>query len=399
MAKRCRLLALVGAMAMACVMTGCWDRVEINNRGFVTGISIDAPTGSGEGEAASVSGLTASFYRICYQIVVPGGQSGGSEGSAGGTSFSNLCGEAVSLAAFHQFATDKLSRSPFYDHLKVILISHRVAREGDGLADALDFFLRGSGIRRSIKILIAKGNAAEALNAESPNERLPTSDIESIASNRNSLEKPPASRIGYIHERLMNETSYVVQVLETAHKSVQVSGSAVIDGKTNREAGTLDERQTAGRNFLYGSKMRGSITFKCQGERVSLSVYETKSSMRADVRDPAHIVFGVNVRSVVTVREITGSLDLSKPAVIKKIQACAESEIESTIEDAVSVVQRDIRKDALGLDEYLQQRHYRTWKKIANDWDHGKYLLSGCIVKPRVSVNVRQAGIVDKSER
>ncbi|WP_459076903.1 hypothetical protein [Cohnella rhizosphaerae] len=98
--------------------------------------------------------------------------------------------------------------------------------------------------------MVAKGEAAEALYAHSPNESLPASDIEKIAGNRSSLEKLPATQIGYIHERLMNETSYAVQSLETSNKSVLVSGSAIFDGKTNRQFGTLSARQTTGMNFF-----------------------------------------------------------------------------------------------------------------------------------------------------
>lgn len=381
-------------MALTFLTTGCWDRVEINNRGFVVGVSVDAQPAK-EDEDKS----TARSFRICYQIVIPGAQKGGTEGGKASSGYSNLCGEAVSLSAFNQFAADKLSRPPFYDHLKVIIISDRVARVGSGFSDSLDFFLRGTGLRRSIKILVAKGDASQALNSESPNEKLPATDIENISGNRRSLEKPPASHIGYIHERLMNETSFAVQQLETQNKSILVSGSAVFDGRTNREAGTLDARQTAGRNFLLGSKMRGFITFQSDGIRVALDVYEIRSHMRANVRDPEHIVFDVSVHARVSIRETTGAQDLMNTSVMNRIQSDAADEIESMIADAVDKIQHDIRKDALGLGDYLKKNHYHTWKKISNDWDRGKYMLGGCIVKPQVKVSVLQMGIVDKSER
>ncbi|MDG0808803.1 Ger(x)C family spore germination protein [Cohnella rhizosphaerae] len=143
LSRRCTAM-LTAAIAFA-AMTGCWDRVEINNRGFVVGVSIDAqPVEEEEPSEAETETETqhAQNYRICYQIVVPGGQNGG-EGSQSNAGYSNLCGRATSLSAFHQYATDKLSRPPFYDHLKVILVSDQVARRGTGFADMLDFFYPG----------------------------------------------------------------------------------------------------------------------------------------------------------------------------------------------------------------------------------------------------------------
>lgn len=383
-------------VAIATLATGCWDRVEINNRGFVAGVSIDAQPAKDEKEDGA---QTDPSYRICYQIVVPGGQNGDGESSKGSTGYSNLCGQAASLSAFHQYATDKLSRPPFYDHLKVILISDKVARKDTSFSDMLDFFIRGGGVRRSIKILVAKGDASEALFADSPNESLPAGDIEKISGNRSSLEKLPATQIGFIHERFMNETSYAVQAIETNDKSVLVSGSAIFDGKTNRQWGSLNARQTTGLNFLRGYKMRGMITLQSAGAKISLNVYEIRSRIRADVRDPAHIVFDAAVHVVVAVRETTGATDLTKQSVVNRIQQDAASEVESMIEDAVRALQRDIGKDALGLSDKLKQNHPRTWEKVKNDWDQGKMLLSACEVKAHARVSVRLTGTVDQTER
>ncbi|WP_217594029.1 Ger(x)C family spore germination protein [Cohnella sp. GbtcB17] len=393
LSRRCA--ALLAASLSLATITGCWDRVEINNRGFVVGISIDAQPEEEDNEAEMQH---ARNYRICYQIVVPGGQNDG-EGTKGSVGYSNLCGRTSSLSAFHQYATDKLSRPPFYDHLKVILISDQVARKGTGFADILDFFIRGAGVRRSTKIMVSRGEAAEALYADSPNEGLPASDIEKIAGNRSSLEKLPATQIGYIHERLMNETSYAVQSLETSNKSVLVSGSAIFDGKTNRQWGKLSARETAGMNFLRGYKMRGMLTLQAAGAKVSLNVYEIRTRLSADVRDPAHIVFDAAVNVIVAIRETAGIIDPMTKSVVERIQRDAAIEIESMIKDAVRVVQHDIGKDALGLGEALKHNHHQTWEKVKNDWDQGKHFLSACEVRPHVTVSIRLNGTVDRTER
>ncbi|MFC3798485.1 Ger(x)C family spore germination protein [Cohnella sp. GCM10012308] len=390
--RKVRTLMLAAALAL--LATGCWDRVEINNRGFVVGISIDASAPKSDAESEE----NASPFRICYQIVIPGGLNGGGENAKGSTGYSNICGQAASMSSFDQYATDKLSRAPFYDHLKVILVSEQVARYSTGFADMLDFFIRGTGVRRSIKILVARGKASDALYAQSPNEGLPASDIEKISGNRSSLEKLPATQIGYIHERLMNETSYAVQALETKDKSAFISGSAVFDGKTNRQRGALDARQTTGLNFLRGYQMRGTIMLRSSGANLSLNVYEIRSRMRADVRDPAHIVFHVSVGVVVSIRETTGAIDVMQPAIADRIHADATAEIESLIEEAVHAVQA-IGKDALGLGEELKRNHPRTWGKVKNDWDQGKNLLAACEVKAHAQVSIRLTGTVDQTER
>lgn len=396
MAERRWMCGLAALVLAALSLTGCWDRIEINNRGFVVGVSVDEAPQQEDGEGQG----TSPPFRICYQLVVPGGQTGGSDSSRGSTGYSNLCAEAANLSAFHQYATDKLSRPPFYDHLKVVVISDKVAKQGRSFSDALDFFLRSANVRRSIKILVARGQASNSLNAKSPNEDLPASDLEKIAGTGSSLDKPPASTIGYIHERLMNETSFVVQSLASEGESVRFSGCAIFDGRTNRHVGALDARQTIGRNLLLGFPVHGTLGIKSGASVVSFSFYDIRRRLHADVRDPQRIVFDVAVSVTVSVGEVTGpQLDLSDSAMIARLQADAKTEIEALIDDTVTAVRRDIRKDALGLGEFLKRNHYRTWRKIAGNWDEGDQLMSRCVVNVRANVSIRQIGIVDMSQR
>lgn len=77
------------ALCLGCtlsILTGCWDRVEINQRGFVVGVAIDKPE----------TNKSKNTYKGTYQMIVPGGlkQNSGSQGSSQGSNANPHAGQA-----------------------------------------------------------------------------------------------------------------------------------------------------------------------------------------------------------------------------------------------------------------------------------------------------------------
>ncbi|HEY4392360.1 MAG TPA: Ger(x)C family spore germination protein, partial [Paenibacillus sp.] len=80
---------VVVSLVMGCTLfctTGCWDRVEIDERGFVVGVGIDIPDEQEQGAAEEGNGFAERDYLVTYQLVVPSrlkraGSSGSSDQS------------------------------------------------------------------------------------------------------------------------------------------------------------------------------------------------------------------------------------------------------------------------------------------------------------------------------
>lgn len=112
--------AVISLILCTSLLTGCWDREEINDVAFVIGIAVDK-----EGED----------YRSSLQIALPG-QSGasGSEGGGGGTSGDKpwfiLSNTARTLRGTSLEGQKSLSRRIYYAHRRTILIGEELAREG-----------------------------------------------------------------------------------------------------------------------------------------------------------------------------------------------------------------------------------------------------------------------------
>lgn len=173
-------------LCLVFLTTGCWDRVEIENRGFVIGVAIDAAKEkqakeTEEKEAPSKPKGKQRFVAT-HQFVVPGalkGQGGGGGqqgGGQGGDAFLNLSSEGNTMFEIARTFATRTSRSPYLEHLKIIIVSEELAKKGQ-FAHVLDFFLRNHEMRRTTKIMIAKGGEARKVLEVTPkNEKLPVLD-------------------------------------------------------------------------------------------------------------------------------------------------------------------------------------------------------------------------------
>lgn len=140
MVNRGWLCGLVGILCLG--MAGCWDRVEIEERGFVVGIAIDNAQDQ-QGQTADLSDQAESLrkvrYVVTYQFVNPEGMQGGGKSSGGkgpgngessGQPMFNISTEGKTLLEASRDMVTKASRTPYIEHLKMIIISERIAKEG-----------------------------------------------------------------------------------------------------------------------------------------------------------------------------------------------------------------------------------------------------------------------------
>lgn len=127
------------------LLTGCWDRIEIEERGFVVGIAIDMPKtkeiGKKQEKESPDKPKAKGRYVLTQQMVVPGELSGSGNaqgGTGSGKAYLNVTAEGETLFDIIREVAARTSRSPYYVHFKTLVISEEVARTEGSLANVID---------------------------------------------------------------------------------------------------------------------------------------------------------------------------------------------------------------------------------------------------------------------
>ena len=169
MRKRSSTIITLLLCVMALVLTGCWDRMEIEDRAVVLAIAVDQSNDT-RLEGANSTHLNANpvdrrpLYRLTVQIAVPGrlplgpggsGDSGGDSGDQSPVWELQIVGHTMedAMKNMQQELADRL----FLGHLRVIVVSEEVARSG--LENINDFLRRQPQVRRTAWMVVSRGGS------------------------------------------------------------------------------------------------------------------------------------------------------------------------------------------------------------------------------------------------
>lgn len=380
-------------VAVLMLLTGCWDELPIDENGFVVGAAIDI----------AEEGATATPQLILTnQFVIPSALSHtGQEGGGGGEdAFHNLPVMGQSAFQIYREMLNKTDWIPNLEHLKVLIVSNEIASDPDLFSSVFDIFIRDHEIRRGVRVIIADGVANEILNKKPKTEEIPALFIETILENNvKSLELIEPVQLGELHNYLLGKTSYVLPQFSVHKDNIVYSSVAVFDGKSDYQVGTLTGEEIKGFNLIKGRNRNGAIQFHVNNQLMMYELYESKSTIDINADDPENINISITVDTEGSVAETFGSRTLLDQSHIKQIEKKISERIEQIINNTVTKAQQDLKVDYLGFSEKLRQKHYKEWKKIEENWEHGDHLFSQSTVDVSVEAFVRSIGASDQAEQ
>ncbi|MFJ9499131.1 Ger(x)C family spore germination protein [Brevibacillus centrosporus] len=403
MAKRLRLY--VSMLLSTILVSGCWDQVQIEERGFVVGVAVDAPRNENAEEQAEQEAPEKpkgkQRFLVTNQMVIPGGLVSGGQSTSQNTTneaYLNIVSEGDSLfEVSREFAT-RASRTPFYQHLKIIIFSEEIARSKAGFGNAIDVLLRDPDARRSTKVFISKGDAKNVIEVKPKTEKLPSLYINFIGENNDRTARMlPVMRIGDVHEQLLNQFSFTLPRITAEKQEVKIAGAALFNSD-HIMVGFLGEEETEGLNFLTNQIKGGLLKAKFKEDLGVLSITGAKRSIVADTRNKEHLKFTYQIECEGAIMESFDQIDLLNKQVMEKLQLAFANEIERLCRDTITKVHKQLPVDVIGLGSHLKQYHKDLWKDIKNDWEKGKRLYGKSEIKVVAQVYIRNIGGINRAE-
>ncbi|TYP72428.1 Ger(x)C family spore germination protein [Paenibacillus methanolicus] len=381
----------------AVLLSACWDRVEIDQRGFVAGVAIDKEpqreeTSQKQGKAPEIVGT--------YQMLVPSGlRSGGKEGGSPGAAFFNMSVTERSIMALSARMAAKTSRTPYFEHLQVILLSNEAVKDGRlDFADILDFFLRNNEMRRDINVLIADGDAKRLLSVKSMNESYPAAYIDSAINNyKKTCYMRPESRIGYVHEQILKNVSFTIQKISAYEDGISLTGAALFDSH-HRFVAFLSGSETGGLNFLKGDVKGGVVETSMDDDIIDFDIERATRNIKAR-REGDNFKFTVEIEAEGTIGKSIRKLDVAKLSSIRKMEDLFAKEIVQLSEKTIRTLQKKYKKDAIGLGMHLYQNKLMSWEELSENWEDGRQLFADATIEVKAEVNIRRLGNINQSER
>lgn len=359
------------------VLPGCWDKREIEQIGMVAGIALD----QGDDTSNHRIEMTQQFVNTTI---------GSKEGVVKG--YFNLTDEGSNIFEVIRRTSTRTDRSPYYTHLKVIVLSDKITSSAH-LLDLMNFFQRDHEMRRTVRVYFSKGPAITVLEKKTENNEVPSFNIFYKSRNHyKTLEMPRQVTLGEMSVNLSSQQSFLVQVIGLLNGS-EMQGAAIVSGKKKRLVGWLTKEEVSGVNWVLGTKNGSSggvmtVTDKKTKKDLIYEVNHITTKIKPQVNGE-QITFHVAIDSEGRLGEDWTVNDALDEKFIKKTDELVADEIKHIAEQGIAKIKDTYKVDVAGFGEALRIKNYKEWKKVKDDWDEA---FSRSNVEIEAKVHIREFG-------
>lgn len=350
--KRCKPLILM--LTVAIVLTGCWDRKEINDLGLLLLTALD------EGEEPGT-------YQAYLQIAIPKkmgvGQTSGN-GGKGQKPYMPLLIKAKKVDELRIELDRQLSRDLITTHRRIYIIGESLAKRG--VKGILDEISRNPKNRLRTLFVVAKGMQAKTLaESEYPLEQTNEEVMREMIARK--MQIPSTLRDFFAASAAPGIEPIMAAYSKDKNGKFAVDSIAILRGY--KLVGYVERNQAMALTSLLGEEPFGIILLRLPDIKGSISVQLDKLQVKRKLQivdgQPA---FTCKVSASGRIMENETNIDLANADYINKLNKVLEEEITKLYQSLFLKLQKKYRADSAGLGATIYQKDTKFWKKTEKDW-------------------------------
>ncbi|MDI2588909.1 Ger(x)C family spore germination protein [Psychrobacillus sp. NEAU-3TGS] len=380
-------------LILSIFLTGCWNRRELNELGITLAIGIDK---------------SDDEYLVSAQVVVPSEVS--MKGGTGATPVTLIKGRGETVYEAIRKMTKGMSRKIYPGHLRMLIISESLAKEGIG--DPLDLISRDWELRSDFYVAVARDATAEQiLNVQTPLETIPANKMFSTLK---VSEENWAATVGVTLDQLITDlrsdgkeavlTGILVtgnseigsskQNVETITPATSIKLDDLAVFKEDKLVGWLTEDESRGYNGIVNQVKNTVGTVSCpEGGKADIEVLHFKTKVKGIVKNGSpEVDLQVNIEA--NVGAVECRIDLTKPESIKILEKAYEKAVEETINHSIISVQEKYETDIFGFGNAIHRSNPKEWKTMKKQWNQHFTDLAANV---KVDVKILKTGTVNNS--
>lgn len=377
--KPCKWLVFFLCMPL---LSGCWDRIEINDLALITATAIDK----------AADGSVAVSVQVFSPLALnASNQSGGSSSSTPITIVRQAKG--VNIADAVSKIQSKLSRRLFFGHCKIYIFGEQIAKEG--IADLTDFFSRHPEPRNRALIFVSKGEAIKVLQLIPPMERYSSEVLREMTKQHISVTVTLIQLQQMLRGKANTALLPLIDILPPVQEGKKsdtipyLVGSALFE--QGKMIGTITERGTRGIMWLRNEMKMSAVTVKARNVKgfITLNPIRERTKLEPEIRN-GKWTMKVHIKTGGDVIENGTRLNLANPKWIKLLEDALREDIKTRIKMTLEQVQKQMKVDVLGFAEEFARKYPKEFKEEEERW---KEVFSKIEVDIHVDASIKRTGL------
>ncbi|RIX49276.1 Ger(x)C family spore germination protein [Paenibacillus nanensis] len=403
--KQIRLL--LAALLLMPLLTGCWDRLEIDERAVVLGVSIDEVTSEEAAERESeVSHVKGSLpppkqgmVKVGVQIALPGriplgpGEGGGSNDTMQTVWVITVVGHSMDDAFMN--LQQQVSSELFFGHLRIIVVSEAIAKKG--MENINDYFRRNPEVRRMAWLMVSKGKALGLMTAAPKLERIPTLYLMSTLDNSIKMGKFPKDYIGvyWSNSSKKGQEGFLPYVAIKDEQNVEIQGLAYFRGE--HMVGVTKPFEVAGYLGLRGVNPAGYRAVIMLDENdpnstVMTNVTHRRSVIKLRLKDGVPH-FDIYIELEANLEEkMSEEFEINNPDIIARIERVQS---DASVKFYQNIIKKTQSKgsDIFGFGEHVRAKKPKYWNQYVKTKEAWQEKYKEVTFNIDVIVKIRRIGM------
>jgi spore germination protein KC len=371
-----KMSQLITYMMMLILLTGCWDRKEINDIAIIQLSAFDLMPDTGK-------------YRGYVQIAIPKSIGAGQLTTSGGTqqkTYMPLVDYGDNMEAMTVKLERKLSRDLLPSHRRIFMVGEPLARQN--MAPLLDLISRNPKNRLRTYLVIARDTDAKSLvETEYPLEATKEEALREIIVRK--MVVPSMLRNFYASSAATGIEPIAAAFSKDKDGKILLNSVALF----NKTAlvGYVDDMQAVALTSLLGKKPFGDVEVALPEQKNKLSVRLTTLTAKKRVTvsgEQPHFIVEINATG--RIMDNRSKLDPSDPATMEQLNASFQEQVTKIYQELFHTLQTTYKTDNAGLGQSVYRKYPKLWKKIEKDWET---MFPEVDVQFKVAANIYQIGV------
>lgn len=391
-----KLKKVVVIILSCCFLSGCWDKVEIERRSFISTIAVDIGEDIGDEEKfkeikSNEIFKEEDFKKLNVTFGFPDiSELGPQKGSTAKEQL--VTTEAFSMQDSITRLAAKMSRSIYTGHSKLLILSDQIMEYPETIREVFDFLERQPDINRMMLVVIAKGRAEDFVKFQPNMEKNIESYISGLMENSISNFSIIPTRLNDVLISLYKNRNTIIPTIEfdkVDKNQLIISGVALV--KNYKLEGYLTPSEDASLEILRGKIRGGKEIILREGHPIELQItgIKRKISLVEDT-NPKRLKFNIDVQLEGQLKGYYIGSDIFSEGEIEKIQDDFNDVIERKCEKSARIIQEQHTIDAIGLRDYVEKFRPELYKRIKDDWEE---VYKNANIDVTVSTKARRLGI------
>lgn len=428
-AKKEGILTLV-FIIIAFILTGCWDRIEIEDRGYILAIGIDKYDPSDlnkyqTDEYINLERKTEKFppdqkkpeiktdqkgvdlktkrkvkpplpskenlYKFGITVLFPNTRMMSKTSKSDEQMRFLFVRPTNNVLGVRNYLEREVDKRLYYGYLKVVVLGRDLVNDPNLMRQTLDSLYRDKDVPQNTFLLVSETTARDILNTMPLVDPITGIHLANIARGAVIFGRMIDTPLSYVINSFINSNCSVISRVEPNIETLKVAGAAVL--KNYKFVGWIDEEHLAIYKILIGKAKHtfiDDIKYKSATVPFITTEIQTKKKITKQ-HGKMKIIYNIKIEGEVNQFVFGSGYNVLEDPMRRYIQNEVKKVITNKGYELVNLLKYRYNADVLGVGDLISKRMPKEWEKLKKNWDK-EFKNVEIVINP--DVRLRRSGTI-----